>query len=269
MAGSMGRRKFLAGSAAAAGATVLGCKSASRSGSGDRKAREFYELRTYQIPNPEKKAIVDRYLETALVPALNRNSIDRVGVFVAMEDPADHSITVLIPYPTLGHFEGITSALLADADYVAASREMFDRPKRDPAYSRINSRLMQAFKSMPVIEMPAETAARKPRMFEIRTYESHTMEMTALKVEMFDKGETQLMRDVKMGPVFFGETLIGDNVPNLTYMLSAADMDAHLAHWKAFKVSPVWVLMKKIARYKGSLTKIIKSFVVPTAYSQI
>ena len=103
-------------------------------------------------------------------------------------------------------------------------------PKKKPAYSRINSRLMQAFKSIPVIEMPAETTARKPRMYEIRTYESHTMEMTALKVEMFDKGETQLMRDVKLGPVFFGETLIGDNVPNLTYMLSAADMDAHLEH---------------------------------------
>ena len=269
MAESIGRRKFLAGSAAAAGATILGCKSASRSGSGDRKAREFYEVRTYQIPNPEKKAIVDRYLGTALVPALNRNSIDRVGVFVAMEDSDDHSITVLIPYPTLGHLEGITSALLADANYVAAAREMFDQPKRKPAYSRINSRLMQAFKSIPVIEMPAETTARKPRMFEIRTYESHTMEMTALKVEMFDKGETQLMRDVKLGPVFFGETLIGDNVPNLTYMLSAADMDAHLEHWKAFKVSPVWGRMKKIKRYKGSLTKVRKSLVVPTAYSQI
>ena len=86
---------------------------------------------------------------------------------------------------------------------------------------------------------------------------------------MFDKGEIQIMRDVKLAPVFYGATLIGSRVPNLTYMLSAPDMPAHEKHWDAFRNHPEWTRMKGLARYKGTVSKITNGFVVPTDYSQI
>ena len=86
---------------------------------------------------------------------------------------------------------------------------------------------------------------------------------------MFNSGEIQLMRDVQMAPVFYGETLIGDNVPNLTYMLSASDMDSHKAHWKAFIDHPEWKKMKAIKKYEGTVSNIDKWFLQPTECSQL
>jgi len=117
--------------------------------------------------------------------------------------------------------------------------------------------------------MPKQTAGKEPRIFELRIYESHTEEKAALKVEMFNRGEMQAMREAGLGPVFFGEALIGDNVPNLTYMLSAADREAHKAHWKEFGSHPVWQRMRKMERYKDSVSKIRSIFLAPTAYSQL
>jgi hypothetical protein len=240
-------------------------------GEGDRAEtlQEFYEIRVYKTKDGEKKRRVDGYLESALVPALGRMGLDRIGVFTNIDEPEDHSIYVLIPYPTLDHFSAVNPKLLADAKYQEAARRHFAAPKDDPVFTRIQSRFYKAFAGMPMIEMPEQTADKKPRMFELRIYESHTEEKAALKVDMFNSGEIQVMRDTELGPVFFGEALIGDDVPNLTYMLAAADREAHKAHWKAFGEHPEWNRMKAMPKYKDTVSKITNIFLEPTAYSQI
>ena len=49
---------------------------------------------------------------------------------------------------------------------------------------------------------------------------------------MFDDAEIKIFRRAGMLPVFFGETLIGKNMPNLTYMLAYDDWDARDKVWK-------------------------------------
>jgi hypothetical protein len=203
------------------------------------------------------------------VPALNRIKLDRVGVFTTMDKPDDHSIHVLIAYPSLKVFSDLSNTLAADTNYQAAAKGIFSRPPKDPAYTRIESHLMKAFTSIPVMELPAATKARKPRIFELRTYESPNTNAAYRKVDMFNSGETQIMRDVKLAPVFFGEMLVGGQVPNLTYMLSADNMEAHKEHWKGFLAHPEWKRIKVIPKYKGTVSKIHKTYLVPTAYSQI
>jgi len=270
MTHSIQRRRFLAGSAAAVATSLSGLSSGRAGQSG--KSQEFYELRIYRIPTGQKQQIVSRYLQKALLPALNRLEIDRVGAFTQMADksvPSDHSLFVLIPYPTLVARAQLNSALAADRSYQRAAAEYFGLPKKDPAYKRIQSYLMKAFAGMPVIELPEQTAAKKPRIFELRTYESHNEEKARLKVDMFNSGEIDVMRDVKMAPVFYGEMLVGDNVPCLTYMLSAPDIEVHKAHWKAFIRHPEWQRMKSLAKYKETVSKISKWFLTPTKFSQI
>ncbi len=263
---SLDRRQFLAGSVATVAMTGT---------AGDTKvhprcqAQEFYELRHYQIASAEKKQIVSNYLEKGLLPALNRMGIDRVGVFTALEDAEDLSIHVLIPYPTLDAFSELNPKLAKDKRHRKAATNYFGQPKKDPAYLRISSRFMKAFSSMPVIEMPGQTKQQQSRIFELRTYESHNEDAARRKVHMFDNGETELMRNVEMAPVFFGEMLVGDDVPNLTYMLSAANMEEHKAHWKAFLAHPEWDRMKKIPMYKGTVSKIRNWFLKPASFSQI
>jgi len=203
------------------------------------------------------------------VPALGRMSLDRIGVFTNMDDPNDHSLYVLIPYSTLDRFAELNPTLLADEECQAAAKEHFAVPKDDPVFTRIQSRFYKAFAGMPVIEMPEQTAQKLPRVFELRIYESHTEEKAALKVEMFNSGEIQVMRDTELGPVFFGEALIGDDLPHLAYMLSAADREAHQAHWKTFGEHPEWNRLKAMPKYQDTVSKITNIFLTPAAYSQI
>ncbi len=266
------RRGFLAGSAAAATTvSLLGAASEARAADGPRQ--EFYELRTYRIANAEKQAIVSDYLENALVPALNRMGVERVGVFTVRTDEnaeeQDLSIYVLIAYPQLEMFAAVNPTLAACPEYQKAAAALHALTRKDPGYTRIESRMMKAFAGMPVMELPQETLDLTERMFELRIYESRDDLKARMKVAMFNDGEIDIMRDVKMAPVFYGETLIGQDVPNLIYMLSASDMESHEAHWKGFLGHPEWNRIKKLPKYRETVSKITKVYLVPAAYSQI
>jgi len=261
------RRTFLTGATAATAAALTQLKSASAHEDSD--GREFYEWRRYQLADASKHQLVSNYVETALQPALNRQGINRVGVFTSADEKDHSQLYLLIAYPTLSKWLKSGGILAGDKKYQAAAREFYAQPLKAPAYQRIENQFMQAFSGMPRLELPRETKSGAPRVFEWRKYESHNEQTARRKVEMFDKGEIQIMRDVKLAPVFFGSTLIGDRVPNLTYMLSAPDEAAHKEHWKAFLKHPEWIRMKAIPRYKGTVSKITNGFVVPTSYSQI
>ena len=183
-------------------------------------AQEFYELRIYQVTDYSKMQIVEAYLKDALLPALGRQQIGRVGVFTNMDDVNDHSLFMLIPFKNFESFSKLSSRLAADKVYQKAASNYFSQPLRDPLYNRIESRFLKAFAGMPIMELPPQSTKKQPRIFELRLYESHTEFHAARKVEMFNDGEIGIMKDAGMGPVFFGETLIGPQQPNLIYMLS-------------------------------------------------
>lgn len=231
--------------------------------------REHYELRIYRIFDFDKQQIAQRYMERALIPALNRMGIDRVGVFTNLDDENDHSIFMLITYPSLEKFSQLNQTLANDAEYQSAAAEYFDHNKNDPVYERIESRLMRAFSGMPIMEVPDLSENRQERMFELRLYESPTEDHGRRKVKMFNDGEIQIMRDVNLRPLFYGETLVGPDVPNLIYMLCAPNIEAHQEHFKAFLEHPEWKRIKDIEEYKGTVSKIEKWNLKPTSFSQL
>jgi hypothetical protein len=262
------RRQFLTGTLAAATVTTLGSVAITSAAEG-KKSSEYYELRTYRCDSPEKQQLTSDYLDKAFIPALNRMGASRVGAFTAMGEESDNSIYVLIAYPSLELIGERNLALADDDEFQKAAAQYFAQPKIKPPYSRIENRLMRAFDGMPAIELPASSKANKSRIFELRIYQSHNEHKAALKVDMFNSGEIDIMRDVKLGPVFFGETLISSDVPNLTYMLSADCEAEHKKHWDAFRVHPEWQRMKKLGKYRDTVSKITSVMLKPTAYSQI
>jgi hypothetical protein len=268
MNSSIKRRDFLKSSITLAAIVGTTSTIAAEAEAGKKK-QEHYELRAYRIKTADKQKIVSTYLEKALLPALNRMGIDRVGVFKVMNKPDDLSIYVLIPFSTMEAFANLSPKLLADSEYQKASEEMLTQPKTDPAYIRIESKFYKAFTGMPVIEMPAQTAKKEPRMFEMRIYESHNEERAAMKRDMFNSGEMQLMRDIGMAPVYYGEALIGNDVPHLNYMLSASTLEEHKKHFDTFRKHPEWLKMKDLPKYKDTVSKITSIMLVPTDYSQI
>jgi len=280
------RRNFLksslAASATAALATGISARAAQTSPSA--AARDYYELRAYRLKPDTSSAVLENYLEKALIPALNARGLANVGVFTELEvdkkavtakpkigtPTAPVAIWVLITHPSLESFTQISTELNTDATVQAAAPEFFRTPKANPAYDRVDTWLLRAFAGMPKLAVPAFSKNKTPtRIFELRDYESHSEERAINKMAMFNDGEISLMQDLGMSPVFFGQALAGPNLPHLRYITCGPDLATHLGNWKKFGPDPRWVKMKDQPTYKDNTSKNTARFIVPTAYSQI
>ena len=259
----MKRRDFLAASAIAAAAAATTPQSAQAQTAGDE--RQYCEWRTYRATSAEKRKFIDDYLEKAAVPAWQRMGLGPVGVFAETGEDGTHAMHVLLTYPTLEEFAAAREALEQDPDYQKNAVDYFAVAQDAAAFERIDSSLMVAFAGHPQLTPPRERGG----FFELRTYESHTEERARKKIDMFNSGEMPIFEKCGFENVFFGETLIGRDLPNLKYMLAAPDRAANEAAWKKFVVHPDWVAMKDNAEYKDTVSNVAKIYLEPTPYSQI
>ncbi len=241
-------------------------------------AREYYELRAYRLKSGGNRELLDNYLEKAAIPALNRLGCKPVGVFMQAERSGAASGTevrdpdvvfVLIPIASLETFGTLSSRLQADPEFNRSGQEYLNLPKSNPAFERIESWLLLAFAGMPKLELPDYCREKKQRIFELRTYESHSELKALKKVDMFNSGEIDIMREVGLGPIFFGQALIGSGLPHLTYMLSAESEELHKKHFGGFSKHPAWDKLKNDPQYADTVSKIKNRFLAPVPYSQI
>ena len=93
--------------------------------------------------------------------------------------------------------------------------------------------------------------------------------MALNKLKMFNAGEVPIFRKTGLTPVFFGEAVVGAQMPNLTYMLTFADMAARDAAWAAFGRDPDWRTLLADPQYRENVSAISDIILRPTAYSQI
>jgi hypothetical protein len=228
----------------------------------------YYELRTYTLMDADQQTLVENYFKTAAIPALNRLGIKNVGVFTELKPSGQSTLVALIPYQSLYEFETINEKLENDKIYMTAGAAYLNAPATAPAYERISSSLLKAFKNMPELELPP----KNNRIFELRRYEHATEAAGAKKRKMFDDlGEIDIFKRLEFRPVFFAETIIGEARPNLIYMVSFDDMAAHDRHWKSFGADSEWKKISKVPEYADSklVSKITTTFLQPTEFSQI
>jgi hypothetical protein len=261
------RREFIAAGSAA----VLATQASSllvRSAEPSSSDRQYYELRQYLLDTEEQRMGLDRFLQQAAIPALNRLGISPVGVFTPEEDGFS-PVRVLLPHPNLQSAASLVENLGKDREFLSAGSEFLDAPAENPAYARMESSLMMAFRGMPTLETPIKSS---DRIFQLRIYESPSVVTGQKKIEMFnDAGEIAIFRQTGLHPVFFGETIVGPQMPNLTYMLAFDSQQQRKDNWKRFVNSDQWQALKKLDEYadKRILSGITNIFLKPTSYSQI
>jgi hypothetical protein len=88
---------------------------------------------------------------------------------------------------------------------------------------------------------------------------------------MFNSGEFDVFQRAGFWQIFYGDTLVGPRLPNLTYMLGFPDLTERSRMWKAFGSDPGWKKLSTASRYNfeeivSNITNVILS---PTSYSQI
>ena len=254
----------LAGTAPSLEATAAGVMPAAA-------GREYYQLRKYVLCHGPQQQLINDYFRDANIPALNRLGIKPVGVFNTSIGPGSPTLYVLVPHPSPESAVTIHDRVTADPEYLKAGAAFINSTPAEPSYMRMDSSLLHSFMGMTKLELPPGTAENKPRIFELRTYESHSRKANLTKIGMFNSAEIAIFRRTGLRPVFFGETLLGAGMPSLTYMLTFADMEERTRAWAAFVADPEW---KKLSATPGltdpeivsNITNVILS---PAPYSQI
>jgi hypothetical protein len=228
----------------------------------------YYELRRYEIETEAQKAGFDKFASEAAIPALNRLGIQPVGVFYPSEGLSP--IYVLLPHPSLASLAALTQELGEDQEFLEKGADFINAPADHPTYKSMEIQCMAAFEGMRRLERPTDAASR---VFQLRTYESPSEKAGLKKIEMFNTYEIAIFRKVGLHPVFFGQTLAGAKMPNLTYMLGFKDRQESDDNWKKFGADPDWQKLrampeymdKEIIRNKG----ITNLYLKPASYSQI
>lgn len=198
----------------------------------------IFELRYIRLRNGAQVQRASDFFGHHYLPAAQRAGAGPLGFFSALIAEQSPFVLALTSYPSLAAMETTLEKMAADKDY----RKGFDdyNSSGELSYIRMESSLLRAFDSIPGIEIPPADAKRPPRIFELRTYESSNLKASRTKIKMFDDAEIKVFRRCGMLPVFFGETLIGKNLPNLTYMLAYDDWEARDRVWKKFAADPEW-----------------------------
>lgn len=231
--------------------------------------REFYEWRRYELRQGSMVRQLDDFLGEVAIPVWNRSGIRPVGVFDVMVGPDSPTRYVLLPCGSLNQWWEAQEALWGDSR--ARSHAFFQTGPEQPPYVRYESSLLMACGGMPQLEVPPQSTARAPRIFELRIYESHNDRAHRKKVEMFEVGETAIFKRTGLRPVFFGSALTGARLPNLTYLLVFDDLTAREAAWRTFVGDPEWKKLSTTPGYTDPeiVTNITNYLLRPVGPSQL
>lgn len=234
----------------------------------NHETKQYIEVRYYQLKSPDSVKVVDAYLTQALAPALNRAGSESIGIFREQEEKDSPLRIVVIAHKSINDFAESAGKVAADQEYLASASEYMAMNQDGSPLVRIRSELLHSFDSWPALKVPVESK-EESRIFELRVYESSNEKYGDLKVEMFNSGEVPIFLDSGITPVFMGQAVVGDHMPNLTYMTVYKNAAAKKQAWETFKKHPDWKVLSANAKYKGTVSKIHKLNLVPVDGSQL
>ncbi|MEJ2082849.1 MAG: NIPSNAP family protein [Acidobacteriota bacterium] len=252
----MNRREFSLAAIATSAAGISGNVLAQ-----DDKEPAFYELRTYELRSDLPVAKFRTFLEKSYLPVVRPLVSGPIGVFEVVTGQDSPAVILLLQYDSPDKLPA-NSQLASKAD-----QSWKDFVSSGMPYVRYRSELLRAFEGQPRIVVPAER--QSGHLFELRTYESKNALKAAAKVDMFNTEEMKIFRACEMPTVFFGEALIGQKLPHLTYMLAFDDMAARETAWARFGSNPDWNRIKDDPRWVDTVSSIHASFLRPASFSEI
>ena len=233
---------------------------------------EFYVWRQYVLRNGTQMRRLAEFIQNAAIPALNRLGHKPIGVFEVVAGVPTPTLFTLTPVASLDRLATLESALDADDQFMKTGAAYLDAPATDMPYVRQEVSLLAAFPKMPRLEVPAATAAKGPRLFELRTYENPSEKAQRAKMRMFaEMGEIDIFKRVGLAPVFFSRTLVGPHMPSIVYMLVHENMAGREKSWGNFSGDPEWQKLRATPGYSDAdiVSNITTVFLRPAGSSQI
>jgi len=227
--------------------------------------KEMYELRVYELKFGKSAEIFHNYIEKALIPALNRQEIFNIGIFEETSDALPKKVYLFIPYKSMEAYQITFEALKTDETFKKDSKAYNETEEQLFPYVRYTTSFFIAFEGFPNVIKPNIDDT----VFELRIYEGYNEDAFQRKVKMFNESEFKIFKDVGLRPVFFGEQIAGNQMPNLTYMLAFKDMKDHDVTWEKFGQHPDWQRIVNLKEYANTVSNIRRVFLKPISYSKL
>lgn len=231
----------------------IGMVTASGAASAAGKPRRVFLLEQYYLKNGAQPARIHEYLAkdhgaAIVLEALVASHMPQVAVIRSLDSIAQ--------VPGLRDKDG-TSAL-----------DAWERGEEQP-YESCSISLLEATDYCP--ELKAGSERKTPRVFELRTYHSPTWRQLRALHERFAGPEIRIFQRVGVRPVLYSSTIIGQQMPNLTYLIPFENLAEREKAWAAFGADPEWVKVRKESIEKhGQVSSVIQmSLWRATAYSPI
>jgi hypothetical protein len=256
----MNRRNFVG----AAGALAAGAAASQA-----MPKNAILEMRYIRMRNGNQVQRTSDFLSKYAFPAMKRAGIERAGAFTALIGEQSPFVLVVTSYPSLAALGTTQNKLYGDKEFVKAWDDY--NTMDELPFERVEISLLRGFNTVPDIEMPPSDPNKPARVFELRTYQSNNFKAGLRKVKMFDEGEIGVFRRLGMLPVFFGQTIIGRDMPNLTYMLAFDDLAHRERAWKAFGSDPEWQKMRVQPGYSDAeiVSNISSAILRPLPFSPV
>lgn len=232
--------------------------------------QQFIELIKYQLDIGSSKSAVSDFYRDVAIPVFNDLGIMTVGLFQVKYGQNEPTLYVLIPHNDIGSFVTFYDRLMTVNEFWERGKEFLNTPLSNPAYVRMEKTLLRAFSGLPAVQVYHDKLNNNSRIYEMRTYESHNLKMAKKKIDMFNiGGEIAIFQETGLNPVFFGETLAGTRMPNLTYMLVHDSMEERDKNWSKFGNHPDWKTLSQDTQYADTVSNITDLILSPLSFSQI
>lgn len=258
----MQRRSFLAICGALGGFNPPVARAAA-----EKKTR-FYVLEQFFMKNGPQTDRLNEFMSTAVLPALNEAHSGPKIYLQALVAPHMPQLAAIYGFESLDHMWQVHTRISQNKELMKKEEEFESRS--EDTFEYMNSALLEAADYSPEIVVPSKPP-ETPRVFELRVYHSPTWRQLQALHERFAGPEIKIFHRVGVHPILYSSTVIGPQLPNLTYLIPFENLAAREKAWNAFGADPEWVKVRKESVEKhGQISSVIQiSLYKATPYSPV
>ena len=229
----MERRSFIQSLAGAGMMSQAGTPAGAQESS--RKTR-FYLLDYFHYRQGDQATRLTQFF-TSQTPLIGKR-IPTFGVFAGVLTPQVQTLMTLSGFAGMEEMAAAARDIENDAGYQKAHAELENGAI--PPYDTLQRVLLQALDFSPEV-VPLAEKPKSPRYFELRLYHSPTRRQLQLVHERFAGAEINIFHRSGVHPLLYADTLIGPEMPNLTYLIPFATLADREKAWDAFNADPEWI----------------------------
>lgn len=259
----MERRSFV-GLLAGTGATLAGYGAPPP----DAKRSRIYAVETFYLRNGTQVPRIHEFLKSISIPAIRELHQGPIIALESLVAPHMPQVMLIIGFSSIEEMWSLHTRMGANAELSKKYTAWHLGP--EPPFETQSNVLLETADYSP--ELVNDKEPRKAaRVFELRVYHSPTWPQLQALHQRFAGPEIKIFHRCGIRPVLYSSTVVGPNIPNLTYLIPFENLAEREKAWNAFGADPEWVKVRQESVDKhGQISSVIQiSLFKATAYSPV